>query len=125
MGSKLTFKVSWDNDPEKKSGFVVNQISCGDAEDIPVPVYMAILKALMKAANILNGETAPAVESTAPQPNVSDIEALEKMGEGIRQMGIDILNGDDSIEEEEEPVRVRGPVEPSALPPPPPPLRKQ
>ena len=81
MESKVTFKVSWDNDPEKKSGLCVRQISCGDAEDIPVPVYMAILKALMEAEYI--------------------------------------LNGDESPKEEAEPVRIRGPVEPSDLPPPP------
>lgn len=56
MASKVTFKVSWDNDPEKKSGLVVHQISCGDAEDIPVPLYMAILKAMLQVEEILNGE---------------------------------------------------------------------
>lgn len=82
MASKVTFKISWDNDPEKKSGLVVHQISCGDAEDIPVPLYMAILKAMLQVDEILNGK-GPAEEVKA------------------------------------EPVRVKGPVEPSDLPPPP------
>ena len=70
MASKVTFKVSWDNDPEKKSGLVVHQISCGDAEDIPVPLYMAILKAMLQVEEILNGKAEPPIESQAPQPRI-------------------------------------------------------
>ena len=77
MASKVTFKVSWDNDPEKKSGLVVHQISCGDAEDIPVPLYMAILKAMLQVAEILNGKAEPPVESPAPQPRI-EVPAVSK-----------------------------------------------
>jgi len=65
MASKVTFKVHWDNDPEKKSGLVVHQISCGDAEDIPVPLYMAILKAMLQVEYILNGDPTEDVKATA------------------------------------------------------------
>lgn len=78
--SKVTFKISWDSDPAEKSGLVVHQISCGDAEDIPVPLYMAILKALMKVEDILNGEE-PEVHVPRPGiPITSPGESLEAMG---------------------------------------------
>ena len=91
MASKVTFKVSWDNDPEKKSGLVVHQISCGDAEDIPVPLYMAILKAMLQVEEILNGKAEPPVESPDPQPTASKIEELKKLREAWSQMGKDLL----------------------------------
>lgn len=91
MASKVTFKVSWDNDPEKKSGLVVHQISCGDAEDIPVPLYMAILKAMLQVEEILNGKAEPPIESPDPQPTASKIEELKKLREAWSQMGKDLL----------------------------------
>ena len=56
MESKITFKVDWTHDPEKKSGIYVREVLCGDAEDIPVPLYMAVLKAMLHVEEILNGE---------------------------------------------------------------------
>lgn len=91
MASKVTFKVSWDNDPEKKSGLVVHQISCGDAEDIPAPLYMAILKAMLQVEEILNGKAEPPIESPDPQPTASKIEELKKLREAWSQMGKDLL----------------------------------
>ena len=80
MASKVTFKVHWDNDPEKKSGLVVHQISCGDAEDIPVPLYMAILKAMLQVEDILNGEEPDVHVSHTGLPITSIGESLEEMG---------------------------------------------
>ena len=70
MESKVTFKIVWDIDPEKTSGHILRKIKCGDAEDIPLPLYMAILKAMMQVENDLNGKAEPPVESPAPQPRI-------------------------------------------------------
>lgn len=47
MESKITFKIAWDIDPEEKSGYCLRRIKCGDAEDIPVPLYMATLRSMV------------------------------------------------------------------------------
>ena len=98
MASKVTFKVHWDNDPEKKSGLVVHQISCGDAEDIPVPLYMAILKAMLRVEDLLNGED----QLTEPRvlhsnlPITSPGESLKEMGalrEDVIDLGLEMEDG--------------------------------
>lgn len=82
MRSKITFKADWDHDPEKKSGIYVREIFCGEAEDIPVPLYMGILKAMLQVENLLNGED----QLTEPRvlhsnlPITSPGESLEEMG---------------------------------------------
>lgn len=75
----VTFKISYSVDADKKSGFSIN-VYCGDADELPIPIYMAILKAMLQVDDILNGP---------PQ------------------------------EDEVKPIKVKGPIEPSALPPPP------
>ena len=80
MESKITFKIDWAHDPEKKSGIYVREIFCGDAEDIAVPLYMAILKAMLQVEDILNGEE-PEVHVPHPGlPITSPGESLEEMG---------------------------------------------
>ena len=82
MESKITFKIAWDIDPEEKSGYCLRRIKCGDAEDIPVPLYMAILKAMLQVEDILNGEDQqPGVLVPHPGlPITSPGESLEEMG---------------------------------------------
>ena len=91
MESKITFKIAWDIDPEEKSGYCLRRIKCGDAEDIPVPLYMAILKAMLQVEEILNGKAEPPIESPDPQPTASKIEELKKLREAWSQMGKDLL----------------------------------
>ncbi len=58
MKSKVTFGIAWDIDEDKKSGYFVRRISCGDTEDIPLEIYMAVLKAMLQVEDILNGKDA-------------------------------------------------------------------
>lgn len=52
--NNVTFKISYSVDSAKKSGFSVN-VYCGNSEDLPIPIYMAILKAMLQVDDILNG----------------------------------------------------------------------
>lgn len=82
MESKITFKIAWDIDPEEKSGYCLRRIKCGDAEDIPVPLYMAILKAMLQVEDILNGEDQqPGV--LVPHPGLP----ITSLGESLEEMG--------------------------------------
>lgn len=83
MESKITFKVDWAHDPEKKSGIYVREVFCGDAEEIPVPLYMAFLKAVMQVGEILNGEEVkpnliPALDEETKQIGHKIEEALQR-----------------------------------------------
>ena len=83
MESKITFKVDWAHDPEKKSGIYVREVFCGDAEDIPVPLHMAVLKAMLQVEEILNGEEVkpdliPALDEETKQIGHKIEEALQR-----------------------------------------------
>lgn len=83
MESKITFKIAWDIDPEEKSGYCLRRIKCGDAEDIPVPLYMAILKAMLQVEDILNGKEVkpdliPALDEETKQIGHQIEEALQR-----------------------------------------------
>ena len=83
MESKITFKVDWAHDQEKKSGIYVRDVFCGDAEDIPVPLYMAVLKAMLQVEEILNGEEVkpnliPALDEETKQIGHKIEEALQR-----------------------------------------------
>lgn len=127
MRSEITFKVDWDHDPEKKSGFYVRNIFCGDAEEIPVPLYMAILKAMLQVEDLLNGVD----QLTEPHvlhsnlPITSPGESLEEMGalrEDVIDLGIEMEDGTPAGLKR---IIKTGPTPPPDLPPPPPPRRKQ
>lgn len=83
MESKVTFKIVWDIDPEKTSGHILRKIKCGDAEDIPLPLYMAVLKAMLQVEEILNGEEVkpdliPALDEETKQIGHKIEEALQR-----------------------------------------------
>ena len=83
MESKVTFKIVWDIDPEKISGHILRKINCGDAEDIPLPLYMAVLKAMLQVEEILNGEEVkpdliPALDEETKQIGHKIEEALQR-----------------------------------------------
>lgn len=86
MESKVTFKIVWDIDPEKTSGHILRKIKCGDAEDIPLPLYMAVLKAMLQVEDLLNGEdklTEPRVLNsnlpiTYPGESLEEMSATSK-----------------------------------------------
>lgn len=122
MASNVTFRIDWDYDPDKKSGLTVKSVFCGNAEEMPVPIYMAILKAMLRVEDLLNGED----QLTEPRvlhsnlPITSPGESLEEMG-ALRE---DVI--EDTIKKEiDEPVKIKrliktGPTPPPDLPPPPP-----
>ena len=97
MESKITFKIDWTHDPEKKSGISVREIFCGDAEDIAVPLYMAILKAMLQVEDILNGEE-PKVHVPHPGlPITSPGESLEEMGASSKDVIKQFIEGQPSV----------------------------
>ena len=93
MEARVTFKINYYQDDEKKSGICLGEILCGDVEGdgLPIPVYMAILKAMLRVENLLNGED----QLTEPRvlhsnlPITSPGESLEEMG-ALREDVIDL-----------------------------------
>lgn len=78
MKADVTFHVEYDENENHL------RISCGnvDGDGLPVPVYMAILKAMLRVEDLLNGED----QLTEPRllhsnfPITSPGESLEEMG---------------------------------------------
>ena len=121
MASSVTFNFSWDYDPDKKSGLTVKGVFCGNAEEIPVPLYMAILKAMLRVEDLLNGED----QLTEPRVLHSNLP-ITSPGESLKEMGAlreDVI--EDTIKMGiSEPVKKKrliktGPTPPPDLPPPP------
>lgn len=121
MASSVTFSFSWDYDPDKKSGLTVKGVFCGNAEEIPVPLYMAILKAMLRVEDLLNGED----QLTEPHVLHSNLP-ITSPGESLKEMGAlreDVI--EDTIKKGiGEPVKKKrliksGPTPPPDLPPPP------
>ena len=108
MESKITFKIAWDIDPEEKSGYCLRRIKCGDAEDIPVPLYMAILKAMLQVEDILNGEDQqPGVLVPHPGlPITSPGESLEEMGATSEDIIKKYIEGQPSVSPPQSPKTV-------------------
>lgn len=82
MASSLTFRIDWEYDPDKKSGLTVKGVFCGNAEEIPVPLYMAILKAMLQVEDLLNGED----QLTEPHVLHSNLP-ITSPGESLKEMG--------------------------------------
>lgn len=98
MGSKITFSFSWVYDPDKKSGLTVKGVFCGNAEEMPAPIYMAILKAMLQVEDLLNGE-GQQTEAHVPHPvetKTSPGESMEETGalrEEIIDLGLEMEDG--------------------------------
>lgn len=97
MASSVTFRIDWEYDPDKKSGLTVKEVFCGNAEEMPVPLYMAILKAMLQMKDLLNGVdqlTEPHVLNsnfpiTSPSESLKEMGALrEDVVEDTIKMGI-------------------------------------
>lgn len=84
MEATVTFKVNYYQDDEKKSGICLGEILCGDVEGdgLPIPVYMAILKAMLQVEDILNGEH-QLTEPHVLHPNLP----ITSPGESLKEMG--------------------------------------
>lgn len=98
MESKITFKVDWGYDPDKKSGLTIKGDFCVSSEEIPVPLYMAILKAMLQVEDLLNGE-GQRTEAHVPHPGetkTSPGESMEEKGalrEEIIDLGLEMEDG--------------------------------
>lgn len=120
MASSVTFSFSWDYDPDKKSGLTVKGVFCGNAEEIPVPLYMAILKAVLQVEDLLNGEDQlteprvlhPGVTKTSPGESMEEMGALR---EEIIDLGLEMEDGTPAGLKQ---IIKTGPTPPPDLPPP-------
>lgn len=119
MVSKVTFKIVWDIDPEKISGHVLHKIKCGDAEDIPLPLYMAVLKAMLQVEDILNGEEPQAHVPHSNLPITSPGESLEELGATSKDVIEDTIKRVIGEPVKKKSLIKTGPTPPPDLPPPP------
>lgn len=99
MEATVTFKVNYYQDDEKKSGICLGEILCGDVEGdgLPIPVYMAILKAMLQVEGILNWEE-PEVHVPHPGlPITSPGEYLKEMGATSKDVIKQFIEGQPSV----------------------------
>lgn len=121
MEARVTFKINYYQDDEKKSGICLGEILCGDVEGdgLPIPVYMAVLKAMLQVEDILNGEE-PEVHVPHPGlPITSPGESLKEMGalrEEVIGLGLEMEDGTPAGLKR---IIKTGPTPPPDLPPPP------
>lgn len=99
MEARVTFKINYYQDDEKKSGFCLEEILCGDVEGdgLPVPVYMAILKAMLQVEDILNGVEP---EMHVPHPGLpitSPGKSLKEMGATSKDVIKQFIEGQPSV----------------------------
>ena len=98
MTSSVTFKIDWGYDPDKKSGLTIKGDFCVSSEEIPVPLYMAILQAMLQVEDLLNGE-GQRTEAHVPHPGetkTSPGESMEEKGalrEEIIDLGLEMEDG--------------------------------
>lgn len=55
MITNISFKIEWDNAPDKSSGLTIKDIYCGNTDGKPVPIHLAILEMMMLVDDNLNG----------------------------------------------------------------------
>lgn len=121
MEARVTFKINYYQDNKKKSGICLEKILCGNVESdgLPIPVYAAILKAMLQVEDLLNGED----QLTEPHVLHSNLP-ITSPGESLKEMGAlreDVI--EDTIKKEiGEPVKKKrliksGPTPPPDLPP--------
>lgn len=99
MEARVTFKINYYQDDEKKSGVCLGEILCGDVEGdgLPIPVYMAVLKAMLQVEDILNGEE-PKVHVPHPSlPITSPGESLKEMGATSKDVIKPFFEGQPSV----------------------------
>lgn len=84
MEARVTFKINYYQDDEKKSGICLGGILCGDVEGdgLPIPVHMAILKAMLRVEDLLNGVD----QLTEPHVLHSNLP-ITTPGESLEEMG--------------------------------------
>ena len=84
MEARVTFKINYYQDDEKKSGICLGEILCGDVEGdgLPIPVYMAVLKAMLQVEDLLNEED----QLTEPHVLHSNLP-ITSPGESLKEMG--------------------------------------